>query len=438
MTKKTPAIFIALPVLCEHENLPAFLSNFQTQDYAGKVNLYVCVNQPDEYWDVPDKLPVCLDNAKSLALLKSMDDQRITIIDRSSKGKGWMGKQHGVGFARREVMQAIIETANDGDVIISLDADTTFSTAYVSSVVKTLNANPEATALSVPYYHHLSDSEIADRAILRYEIYMRCYAINMLLIGSPYAFTALGSAIALTVKNYKSIGGITPKMSGEDFYFLQKLRKKGPLLLWNEEKVYPAARFSDRVYFGTGPAMIKGAAGDWSSHPIYHHDWFKEIKATYDLFPTLYAQDIATPMDQFLAEAFTGELIWEKLRKNSTSVARFIRACHEKIDALRLLQYLKWRHRQTPVSDAESLIEFLSQHFPDEDISSILQAMKELNFSTLPIETLNMIREMLVNKEDSLLRKAGRRGEEVKGRDKNQETRDKRCAEQSDKNLRPN
>ncbi|MBE0663799.1 MAG: glycosyltransferase [Bacteroidales bacterium] len=406
MTKKTPAIFIALPVLCEHENLPAFLHNIQAQDYAGKVNLFVCVNQPDEWWDKPEKLPVCLDNARSLAMLKSLDDQHIKIIDRSSRGKGWVGRQHGVGFARREVMQAIIETANDSDVIISLDADTTFSKAYLSSVAKALKANPEATALSVTYYHHLSGNEIADRAILRYEIYMRCYAINMLLIGSPYAFTALGSAIALTVKNYKGIGGITPKMSGEDFYFLQKLRKKGPLLLWNEEKAYPAARFSDRVYFGTGPAMIKGAAGDWSSYPIYHQDWFTEIKATYDLFPTLYAQDIATPMDQFLAEAFPGEMIWEKLRKNAASVDKFIRACHEKIDGLRVLQYLKWRQRQAPVSDAESLIEFLSQHYPDENILSILPAIKEFNFSTLPLETLNMIREMLVNKEDGMLRES--------------------------------
>lgn len=408
MTKKTPAIFIALPVLCEHENLPAFLNNLQAQDYAGTINLYVCVNQPDEWWDKPEKIDICLDNANSLEMLTSLQDQDIHIIDRSSKGKGWMGRQHGVGFARREVMQAIIQQANDNDVIISLDADTTFNKSYVSSVVKNLVANPEATALSVPYYHHLTGNEIADRAILRYEIYMRCYAINMLRIGSPYAFTALGSAIALTVKSYKSIGGITPKMSGEDFYFLQKLRKKGPLLLRNEEKVYPAARFSDRVYFGTGPAMIKGASGDWESYPVYPHSWFDEVKQTYQLFPQLFMKDQITPLDEFLAEAFPGENIWEKLRKNSSTAEKFVLACHQKFDGLRVLQYLKWRQRKTPVADEKSLFGFLSEHFPDANILSILPGMKDFNFVTLPLETMNRIRELLVYKEEMLLRESSK------------------------------
>lgn len=404
MTKKTPAVFVALPVLCEHENLPVFIANLSEQDYAGAIRLYVCVNQPDEWWDKPDKLPVCLDNASSLALLKSLDDQQINIIDRSSKGKGWVGRQHGVGFARREVMQAIIQVANDNDVIISLDADTTLNKSYISSVVKNLVANPEATALSVPYYHPLTGNEIADRAILRYEIYMRCYAINMLCIGSPYAFTALGSAIALTVKSYKSIGGITPKMSGEDFYFLQKLRKKGPLLLWNEEKVYPAARFSNRVYFGTGPAMIKGASGNWDSYPVYPHSWFDEVKQTYLLFPKLFLDDQITPLDDFLAEAFPAENIWEKLRINSSTAEKFVLACHQKFDGLRVLQYLKWRRRKTPVADEKSLIEFLLEHFPEANILSIIPGMNDLNFATLPLETMNRIRDLLVYKEEILLR----------------------------------
>jgi cellulose synthase/poly-beta-1,6-N-acetylglucosamine synthase-like glycosyltransferase len=278
MIKNPPAVYIALPVLCEHENLPAFLENVLAQDYPGTIRLFVCVNQPEAWWDNPDKLPVCLDNAQSMELLKTWKEPDITVIDRSTKGKGWEGRQHGVGFARRETMEAIAKVAQEHDIIVSLDADTAFNANYISSVVDTLLKNPEASALAVPYYHRLTGSEAADRAILRYEIYMRCYAINLLRINSPYAFTALGSAIALTVKNYKSIGGITPKLSGEDFYFLQKLRKKARVLTWNSEKVYPAARFSDRVYFGTGPAMIKGAAGDWSSYPVYHHSRFEEIK----------------------------------------------------------------------------------------------------------------------------------------------------------------
>ena len=157
--------------------------------------------------------------------------------------------------------------------------------------MKLFDYTPDAVALSNPYYHKLTGAEAEDRAILRYEIYMRNYAINMLLINSPYAFTAMGSAIALPVSSYKAIGGLTPKLSGEDFYFLQKLRKYGNINIHNKEKVYPAARFSDRVFFGTGPAMIKGNDGDWESYPIYHIQLFKNIERTYESFEILFKND---------------------------------------------------------------------------------------------------------------------------------------------------
>ena len=402
MSQHQPTAFIALPVLREHKNLTAFIDCLNAQDYKGNISLFVCVNQPESWWDDPLKAETCQDNLRSLDLLNATSGINITVIDRSSKGKGWIGKQHGVGFARKEVMDAIIKEAADHDVIISLDADTAFNPAYVSSVVENLFRKPRAVALSVPYYHRLSGNEEADRAILRYEIYMRCYAINLMRIGSPYAFSALGSAIALTVKSYKSIGGITPKMSGEDFYFLQKLRKKGSILTWNAEKVYPAARFSDRVYFGTGPAMIKGASGDWGSYPVYHHTWFEPVKETCQLFPSLFSSDHATPMDDFLSEIFPSENIWEKLRNNAGSAGKFIWACHQKIDGLRILQYLKWRHRQHPLNDEVSLLNFLETFYPDSEILSELKS-PQFNFLTTSIVILNRIRDFLVEKEDAML-----------------------------------
>jgi hypothetical protein len=401
MSQPQPTAFIALPVLREHKNLPAFIDCLKAQDYKGNIRLFVCVNQPEAWWDDAVHVESCHDNQCSLNLLRNTGDMNITVIDKSSKGKGWIGRQHGVGFARREAMQAIVKEASDHDVIISLDADTSFKPAYVSSVVESLVQSPKAVALSVLYYHRLSGNEQADRAILRYEIYMRCYAINLMRIGSPYAFTALGSAIALTVKNYKGIGGITPKLSGEDFYFLQKLRKKGEIKIWNSEKVYPAARFSNRVYFGTGPAMIKGAAGNWSSYPIYPYHWFDEIKETCYLFRRLYTENIETPMDEFLHESFTGELIWRKLRQNTASAEKFIQACHQKIDGLRILQYLKWKQSKTKTDDEGNLIEFLKRFYPESAISFLVCNNKTFNFPDYPVEQLDQLRNFLVEKEES-------------------------------------
>ncbi len=395
-----PAVHIALPVLNEFENIPAFLSDLQAQDYKGLIYLWVCVNQLDEWWDDPAKVHICHNNNQSIAYLGQVANENIRSIDRSSPGLGWKGKQHGVGFARRELMETIAAEADDRDILISLDADTRFQPGYVRSVVENLSRHPHVTALSVPYYHRLTGDERTDRAMLRYEVYMRCYSLNLWRIESPYSFTALGSAIALTVKTYKSVGGITPKMSGEDFYFLQKLRKKGNLLHWNLEKVFPAARFSDRVYFGTGPAMIRGDAGDWSSYPVYDFHIFDDIAATYNLFADLYTRDVTTPMDAFLAEIFPNEIIWGKLRSNSASLKRFVQACHQKIDGLRILQYVKWRHRQASQPDETSLSAFIRALYPDS-IWREITAQNNFSFATSPVALLNDLRDFLAAEEEN-------------------------------------
>ncbi|HSN50675.1 MAG TPA: glycosyltransferase, partial [Bacteroidales bacterium] len=290
-----PDVFIALPVINENRRLPALVESLFNQTHPS-FRLIICVNQPDEWWEIPEKRAVCEENALTLAYLAALNDPRIHILDYSSRGNGWKGKKHGVGWARKTVMDAIVREARDTDIIVSLDGDTTFGNDYLQSIVDSFREHPEAVGLAVPYFHKAVEDEAAYRAILRYEIYMRHYSINLWRIGSPYAFTALGSAMACPVRSYKAIGGMSPRMSGEDFYFLQKLRKYGKILCWNREKVFPAARFSDRVYFGTGPAMIKGHAGDWNSYPIYPYHFFDELKESYDLFGSFFIKTDVTPV----------------------------------------------------------------------------------------------------------------------------------------------
>jgi hypothetical protein len=327
--------------------------------------VFACVNQPDEWWDDPVKVIICQENQSTLEYLKDFPGLNIVVIDRSSKGKGWEGKRHGVGYARKTLMDAINAVADENDIIVSLDGDTTFSENYFQSLVNNFQRFPDATGIAVPYFHKPVPDEKAYRAILRYEIYMRYYSLNLWRIGSPYSFTALGSAMACPVRAYRAIGGMTPKMSGEDFYFLQKLRKAGRLLFWNEEKVYPEARFSDRVYFGTGPAMIKGDQGDWSSYPIYQWKFFDEILETYKMFSSLYKDTRESRVTDFLRIQFKEEDPFDPLRKNCRSENQFIRACHEKFDGLRILQYLKYRHKEEFVEDEKSLFDFLLRFYPE-------------------------------------------------------------------------
>lgn len=398
-SSKRKRIFAALPVMNESAWLPALFESLAEQ---GDVNLELvaCVNQPDSYHQNSDKQAIVEDNQRCLQMLDCFGRSglRVHLIDRSSPGKGWPEKKQGVGQARKVIMDYISSIASPEDIIVSIDADTFYPSEYFRSIEGALREYPQAIGLCVPYHHPLTGDELADRCMLRYEIYMRAYALNLLIIGNPYAFTAIGSAMATHVKTYRKLGGLTPYPAGEDFYFIQKLAKNGPLLTWAPIKAYPAGRFSDRVIFGTGPAMIKGSKGDWSSYPIYHPSLFILIRQTFELFQVLYAKNISTPMDVFLEKTFGTPHIWEPLRNNARTPEIFSRACMQKIYGLRILQFLKMHQPDLHISDEDSLNDLLRM-LPQGKTFLLHES-----FSSASIETLDRIRVFMEEEEYRLRR----------------------------------
>ncbi len=404
VSKRT--VHVAIPAMGESQWLPHTLDQVMAEGERD-LHLWVCVNQPDSWWHRDDKRSVCLDNQKTLAYLRSLEADNLHVIDRSSSGNGWPKKQEGVGHARKHLMDCINKQASDEDILISLDADTLFDKGYIGSVRECFEKYPGALALSNPYFHPLSGDEILDRAMLRYEIYMRYYSLNMWRIRSPYSFTALGSAIALPIKSYRKVGGITPKKSGEDFYFLQKLRKAGWICNVNAYKVYPATRYSDRVFFGTGPALIKGSKGDWNSYPLYAPSLFDQVEATCALFPGLYHQPMDTPMSDFLSRQFREADPFAALRKNTRNQEQFVKACHQKVDGLRILQFLKSESNREVVGDEENLLAWLERWYPDHAFSTrgTVKAQgpslvdptgwEELDFQNSELSLLDKIRRFL-------------------------------------------
>ena len=378
--------------------LPRLLNCLSIQLY-DRFKLFVCVNQPENWWDIPNKAHICKNNAESLKLLEEFEGFDVKVIDCSSKGHGWIGKRYGVGYARKIVMDSINASARPDDIIVSMDADSVFTINFLQSVARNFHDHPESTALAQPYFHKTPDDPVAAMAILRYEIYMRHYFLNLARIGSPYTFTALGSAMAFPVRAYRAIGGMAPKLSGEDFYFLQKLTKYGQVLQWNDELVYPEARFSDRVFFGTGPAMIKGAAGDWSSYPLYPCSLFDDIFETYSLLPMMYRQPVNTRVARFISAAFKEDDPFEPLRLNNKDLPHFIRAFHEKFDGLRILQYLKTEKEKDPSTDEENLWDFLRRFYASEELGVLKINPESFSFSNAPVEELERIRLFLFHKE---------------------------------------
>jgi hypothetical protein len=400
----TPTIHVAIPALNEADHLPHTIESLGRQSWK-KTQVWVCVNQPDHWWSDPKKQEQCINNLQTLEYLRGLPFPGLHILDHSSPGKGWQGKHLGVGQARKMLMDSINAVAAADDIIVSMDSDTSMNPAYLESIAVLFQEHRGAVGLSNPYYHRLSGQESLDRAMLRYEIYMRHYAINMWRIGSPYSFTALGSAIALPVSSYRKIGGMTPKKSGEDFYLLQKLRKTGWLLNYNQEWVYPGTRYSDRVFFGTGPALIKGSQGNWSSYPVYDHRLFDQVKETYDLLPGLFLETIPTPMSNFLREQFRCEDVFDALRRNFKTPEQFIKACHHKIDGLRILQFLKSSQEAAPYSNEKNMSGFL-RYFIETERDALVKCLDSLpeGFRLLPPtedQSLSVVwlRDLLIRKD---------------------------------------
>lgn len=340
MTPRYNHLSIAIPMLAESDNLPALLDRLRRQ-HCKRFTLYCCINNV-EGGDGFD------DNQACLQLLQQTKDLPLVVLDHSSPGHGWTGKKKGVGWARKVLFQQILDDHDDNELVVSLDADTDFDDDYLEAVLATFNAHPQHHAFSVPYYHPLSGDENLDRPMLRYECYMRHYHLGLLSIGSPYAFTALGSAIVFPLWAYRRVGGITPLQGGEDFYLLQKFAKTGQILSQFAEPyaqrlmaVRPQGRTSSRVPFGTGPAIAKGISGMDESYPFYAPEGFQAVKETFDTFPALFDGDIETPMSAFLRQQLGTEDLWSPLRKNFKSRDLFVHSCIERVDGLRILQYLK-------------------------------------------------------------------------------------------------
>jgi GT2 family glycosyltransferase len=399
-----PKVYATIPVLDESENLSHLVSDLTNQQDCAWEAVF-CINQPDEWWHNEQKVKICKRNQESIEYLTSLNHPQIHLIDKSSPGKGWIGKNHGVGWARKTAMDSASALAGPDDLIVSMDADTRYDPDFFNSLIRATEKYPNAAGLSASYYHPLTGDETTDRCILRYEIYMRNYALNMLLIDSPYAFSAIGSGMASKASVYRRVGGLTPKMSGEDFYFMQKLRKSGNIVVDCGGYIFPASRFSDRVYFGTGPAMIKGRNGDWDSYPVYHTRAFQLIKQTYDAFTGLFIKNSETPMDAFLEKVTRGGPVWEPLRSNAATTESFIRACMQRVDALRILQFLKETNSEFTGNNERRLAGFLTDSF--ETGNEMKQVLSRLDFDQTPVSALNTVRDFMAEKELILQKKKG-------------------------------
>ncbi len=207
------------------------------------------------------------ENQALLSDLRENSFQRddLFFLDCATTGRELPG-DGGVGIARKtgmDMVLAILGKRADA-LICSLDADTRVENNYFSAVAAAFDAHLEWGAATVQFHHRVDgeNHDMMEAAVRLYEEYMTCYARKLAEIGSPYGYLVMGSAQVVRPSVYVRAGGMRKNRGGEDFYFFQAIRKFAPIGFIGTTTLHPAARLSDRVPFGTGPALWKLVKGE--------------------------------------------------------------------------------------------------------------------------------------------------------------------------------
>ncbi|PKN89209.1 MAG: hypothetical protein CVU51_01490 [Deltaproteobacteria bacterium HGW-Deltaproteobacteria-1] len=283
---------------------------------------------------------------------------RLGYIDASSHGLEISARTGGVGMARKIGMDAALRvlksSADEPRLMISLDADTVVGPDYLASVRKAMSSGKAQTGI-VSYEHNIPADETGRRAICLYEIFLRYWVLGLLYARSPYAFHSIGSTIVTKADAYLAVRGMNRREAGEDFYFLNKLAKIGPIRRIRETVVYPSARISTRVPFGTGAAVEKISRDDNSGNDLYDPRVFSILKKWLDLMNQSFslsasrildmARDIDPGLESFLTlRGFP--LVWPKIRGNVKDQKTCERQFHGWFDGFETLKLVNFLTRE--------------------------------------------------------------------------------------------
>ena len=215
----------------------------------------------------------------------------------------------------------------DGDVEVPLDY---------------LNEPDNPTTVIKNFQHHGEAEDAAWVALQQYDSFLAYYVKGLAYAGSNYAFFTIGSTITCSLDHYAAVRGWPKRQAGEDFYFLNKLGKVGPVTTSSLSPISIRCRTSDRVPFGTGKAVSE-IMGLKSPYNVYHPRCFSLLKA------------FLRSIDQYVVEGSAFELAaenhslleelgWRKnlesLRHSTLDKEQKMRRLNEWFDAFKTLKFI--------------------------------------------------------------------------------------------------
>ena len=264
----------------------------------------------------------------------------------------------GVGLARKIGCDIAWQWQQNGAIagnwICSSDADALLPHDYFQR----LNDCPEtAVAATYPFYHAAGPDPLCNEATALYELRLHHYVLGLQYAGSPYAHHSLGSCLAVRAQAYAQVRGFPRRAGGEDFYLLNKLAKLGPITHLAGECIQLQSRMSQRVPFGTGPAVMQiAAAGKLEDAALFYHPaCFVALRAVLatatqlqqasdaDCISLLREQGIPDALAQ-LSNKTLCEMGWlqalQHCRRQGKTREQYLRQFHQWFDAFRTLKFI--------------------------------------------------------------------------------------------------
>jgi hypothetical protein len=267
-------------------------------------------------------------------------------------------KWAGVGMARKRGMDEGLwrfnQIGHKHGIIVSLDADTLVDENYLVSIASHFKKNPSHVGATIAFSHQITGiSEKLRTGIMLYEKYLKYYKNALTYAGYPNALFTIGSAFAVTADAYMRRGGMTRRKAGEDFYFLQTLTQVGRVGEITETEVHPSARVSNRVPFGTGPAMDNWMNNTADLSHTYNLQAFIDLKNLFDLHKQLYKisaddynrllEKLPVSLAQFLkADNFYYRI--ENLSSNCGGMEIFSERFFQLFNAFKILKFVNFSH----------------------------------------------------------------------------------------------
>ena len=371
------SMIVMIPCLNEPEIFRTLESLWACNPVKSFCEVVVVVNESEECGDRVKKTNQ--ENYRKLFEWKANND-RENLVLHPIYAHAVSAKHAGAGMARKIGMDEVIRRFNAMNrpegVIISLDADCLVSPNYLSQIESAFSRDKSCFAATLNFRHRIE--EVADPkqklGIRLYEDYLHYYKKALDFTGFPDSIYTIGSAFAVRADAYVKQGGMNRRQAGEDFYFLNKLTKLGKITEINDAFVYPSARVSDRVPFGTGAAMTKWMNDADDLALTYNFAAFLDLKVLFGQVDALFRNNVntgfmaslpASVRDYLQILEFSDKL--DEINTNSASLASFRKRFFQFFDGFIILRFLNLAHQK---------------YYPRQNLSEAIQQLCEYSSAT--------------------------------------------------------